>query len=156
MNDTFTTDFSTNVTSNVTFNITDEEYGLLTRVFITVFAVILSFLTVAGNVMVMVSFKINKQLQTISNYFLFSLAVADLSIGLISMPLFTMYTVLGYWPLGPHVCDLWLALDYLASNASVLNLLTISFDRYFSVTRPLTYRATRTNAKAFTMIGECR
>lgn len=31
--------------------------------------------------MVMLSFKVDKQLQTISNYFLFSLAVADITIG---------------------------------------------------------------------------
>jgi 7 transmembrane receptor (rhodopsin family) len=100
----------------------------------------------------MISFKIDKQLQTISNYFLFSLAIADLAIGLISMPLFTMSTILGHWPLGPVVCDTWLALDYLASNASVLNLLIISFDRYFSVTRPLTYRAKRTTNRAAVMV----
>lgn len=102
---------------------------------------------------VMISFKIDKQLQTISNYFLFSLAIADLAIGLISMPLFTMSTIMGHWPLGPFVCDTWLALDYLASNASVLNLLIISFDRYFSVTRPLTYRAKRTTNRAAFMIA---
>jgi muscarinic acetylcholine receptor M3 len=131
-----------------------HQYGVWGRVMIVVVAVFLSLTTVLGNIMVMISFKIDKQLQTISNYFLFSLAVADFAIGLISMPLFTLYTVLGYWPLGPHVCDTWLALDYLASNASVLNLLIISFDRYFSVTRPLTYRAKRTTLKAAIMIGE--
>ena len=41
----------------------------------------LSLVTIAGNLMVMISFKMDKQLQTISNYFLFSLAVADFIIG---------------------------------------------------------------------------
>lgn len=120
--------------------------------FIALVSFVLSCVTVLGNIMVMVSFKIDKQLQNISNYFLFSLALADFFIGLISMPLFTVYTILGYWPFGKHVCDGWLALDYLASNASVLNLLLISFDRYFSVTRPLTYRAKRTKGKALLFI----
>lgn len=148
------------ILSNDSYNISNgldcsgepHQYGVWERVLIVVVAVFLSLTTVLGNIMVMISFKIDKQLQTISNYFLFSLAVADFAIGLISMPLFTLYTVLGYWPLGPHICDTWLALDYLASNASVLNLLIISFDRYFSVTRPLTYRAKRTTTKAAIMI----
>nr|XP_050854072.1 muscarinic acetylcholine receptor DM1 isoform X1 [Vespula vulgaris]XP_050854073.1 muscarinic acetylcholine receptor DM1 isoform X1 [Vespula vulgaris]XP_050854074.1 muscarinic acetylcholine receptor DM1 isoform X1 [Vespula vulgaris]XP_050854075.1 muscarinic acetylcholine receptor DM1 isoform X1 [Vespula vulgaris]XP_050854076.1 muscarinic acetylcholine receptor DM1 isoform X1 [Vespula vulgaris]XP_050854077.1 muscarinic acetylcholine receptor DM1 isoform X1 [Vespula vulgaris]XP_050854078.1 mu len=152
---------ATEIPSNDTYNVSNGldcggepyQYGILERVGIVIVAIILSLVTVIGNIMVMISFKIDKQLQTISNYFLFSLAVADFAIGLISMPLFTVYTVLGYWPLGPYVCDTWLALDYLASNASVLNLLIISFDRYFSVTRPLTYRARRTTLKAAIMIG---
>lgn len=146
-------------TNQTSFNETEEmgspglRYTIPTMVILAIVATMLSILTVAGNVMVMISFKIDKQLQTISNYFLFSLAIADFAIGLISMPLFSMSTILGYWPLGPYVCDTWLALDYLASNASVLNLLIISFDRYFSVTRPLTYRAKRTTSRAAIMIG---
>ncbi|XP_055538267.1 muscarinic acetylcholine receptor DM1 isoform X2 [Wyeomyia smithii] len=132
---------------------TEPTYSLVQIIILGIIATVLSILTVAGNVMVMISFKIDKQLQTISNYFLFSLAIADFAIGLISMPLFSVTTLLGYWPLGPHICDTWLALDYLASNASVLNLLIISFDRYFSVTRPLTYRAKRTTTRAAIMIG---
>ena len=95
----------------------------------------------------MVSFKIDKQLQTISNYFLLSLAVADLIIGAFSVPLFTVMLIMEKWPFSSHLCDAWLAIDYLASNASVWNLMMISIDRYFSVTRPLSYRAQRTTMK---------
>ena len=51
------------------------------------------------------------------------------------------------WLLGQYVCDLYLSLDYTVSNASVANLILISFDRYFSITRPLTYRVNRTTLK---------
>lgn len=141
-----------NATKSPDDEVPTSPYNPTQMVIIGIVATLLSSLTVTGNLMVMISFKIDKQLQTISNYFLFSLAIADFAIGLISMPLFTLSTILGHWPLGPHICDTWLALDYLASNASVLNLLIISFDRYFSVTRPLTYRAKRTTTRAAMMI----
>ncbi|XP_077407878.1 muscarinic acetylcholine receptor M1 isoform X2 [Vanacampus margaritifer] len=96
--------------------------------------------------------QINKALKTVNNYYLLSLAFADLTIGTLSMNLYTTYIIMNQWALGPVICDLWLAIDYVASNASVMNLLVISFDRYFSVTRPLTYRAKRTTKRAMTMI----
>ena len=89
----------------------------------------LSLVTVIGNILVLVSFKINKALKTVNNYYLLSLAFADLTIGTLSMNLYTTYIIMDQWALGPVVCDLWLAIDYVASNASVMNLLVISFDR---------------------------
>ena len=58
------------------------RYSIPQMVLIAIVAGALSLVTVLGNSMVMISFKIDKQLQTISNYFLFSLAVADFAIGL--------------------------------------------------------------------------
>ena len=68
----------------------------------------------------MVSFKIDKQLQTISNYFLFSLAVADIAIGrqrnkteesvysgMISIPLMTYYIAMRSWGIGYTMCQFW-------------------------------------------------
>uniref|UniRef100_A0A3P9N0L7 Muscarinic acetylcholine receptor n=1 Tax=Poecilia reticulata TaxID=8081 RepID=A0A3P9N0L7_POERE len=144
---------------NMTFQLPEEEFDPLGghtvwQVIIIVFLTgSLSFITVVGNILVLVSFKVNKSLKTVNNYYLLSLAFADLTIGTLSMNLYTTYIIMGQWALGPVVCDLWLAIDYVASNASVMNLLVISFDRYFSVTRPLTYRSKRTTKRAMTMIA---
>ncbi|XP_052442994.1 muscarinic acetylcholine receptor M5b [Carassius gibelio] len=135
------------------FAILPTSYSLLEVIIIATVSAVVSLITIVGNVLVMLSFKVNSQLKTVNNYYLLSLAFADLIIGVFSMNLYTSYILMGYWSLGNIACDLWLALDYVASNASVMNLLVISFDRYFSITRPLTYRAKRTPKRAGIMIG---
>uniref|UniRef100_A0A8D0G2L7 Muscarinic acetylcholine receptor n=1 Tax=Sphenodon punctatus TaxID=8508 RepID=A0A8D0G2L7_SPHPU len=139
-----------NLNSNST---TVNRHNLWEVITIATVTAIVSLITIVGNILVMISFKVNSQLKTVNNYYLLSLACADLIIGIFSMNLYTSYILIGYWSLGSLACDLWLALDYVASNASVMNLLVISFDRYFSITRPLTYRAKRTPKRAGIMIG---
>ncbi|KAM3717752.1 Muscarinic acetylcholine receptor [Dirofilaria immitis] len=140
--------------SNFTIEYIQQQIDHPKLICIIAIGSVFAILTTGGNLMVMISFKIDKQLQTISNYFLFSLAVADIAIGLVSIPVMTYYMAADtIWGLGYAMCQFWLCLDYMMCNASVLNLLLISFDRYFSVTRPLTYRPRRTAKKAFMMIA---
>jgi hypothetical protein len=47
----------------------------------------------------------------------------------------------------------WLSADYTASTASILNLLTLSLDRYYSITAPLKYLGKRTRSRALIMIA---
>ncbi|GFN97723.1 muscarinic acetylcholine receptor m5-like [Plakobranchus ocellatus] len=147
---------STDVLEASTQSLSEEALGVerttLEVVLISIVVTLLAIVTSGGNLLVIVAFKIDKNLQTVSNYFLLSLAVADLTIGVVSMPLYTVYLMMGYWPLRAIMCDIWLSLDYTMSNASVANLIIISFDRYLSITRPLTYRAKRTPRRAATMI----
>ncbi|CAD5113098.1 DgyrCDS2289 [Dimorphilus gyrociliatus] len=68
------------------------------------------------------------------------------------MPLSLVNQLLGYWPFGTVMCDLWLATDVLFSTASILNLVLISLDRYWSITKPMTYVRQRTKKRVLVMI----
>lgn len=127
--------------------------ALYKTILIIVGGTILSVLTTGGNLLVLISFRVNKQLRTVTNYFLLSLAIADFTIGFFSMPIFFTFFERDQWPFGPFLCDVWLSVDYTMSNASVANLLLICFDRYLSITRPLTYRSKRTPKRASIMIS---
>ena len=85
--------------------------------------------------------------------FILSLAIADLIVGLIVMPLSSTYVIFGDWILGIFVCQLWLVIDYTASTASIFNLLILSLDRYWSIRSPLKYLCKRTKKRALAMIG---
>ncbi len=140
------------LSNNCTSTITSS--GTLSKTILVIIAgSILSLLTTLGNLLVLISFRINKQLRTVTNYFLLSLAIADFTIGIFSMPLFFAYFEKDRWPFDSFLCDVWLSVDYTMSNASVANLLLICFDRYFSITRPLTYRTKRTPKRVSLMIA---
>ena len=62
---------------------------MLSKVVLAIVFGIIAFVTVVGNIMVMVSFKMDKQLQTISNYFLFRCICFFTFLALLVAPHFT-------------------------------------------------------------------
>jgi hypothetical protein len=82
-----------------------------------------------------------------------SLAVSDLCVALLVMPMALVYEVLGTWPFGARACDTWVAFDVLSCTASILNLCMISVDRYWAITRPLDYGVKRTPARMISCVA---
>ncbi|XP_072488228.1 histamine H3 receptor-like [Notamacropus eugenii] len=97
--------------------------------------------TVLGNALVILAFVVDRSLRTQGNFFFLNLAIADLLVGGFCIPLYIPYVLTGEWKFGKALCKLWLVMDYLVCTASVFNIVLISFDRFNSVTRAVTYRA---------------
>nr|ANO38984.1 GCR001 [Schmidtea mediterranea] len=122
--------------------------------FVGVLFGILVLTTISGNILVIVSVIMERNLRTITNFFIVSLACADLLMGCVVMP-FSAYSELsaGYWIFGYHWCDLWHAFDVLSSTASILNLCMIAIERFWATENPITYGSRMSHKRCIVMIA---
>lgn len=107
-------------------------------------AALFCLLITVGNLMIIIAVVINplKKLRSPFNYFITNLALTDLIIGIISMPLAIYLHVLQY--LNKKSDNLSFTFSYVffftSTTASVLCLITLSIDRNIAITFPVKYR----------------
>lgn len=105
---------------------------------------------VVGNLLTCSVIARNKMMWTPTNYYLFSLAVSDLLVLLLGMPL-ELYELWQNYPflLGEGGCYFKTFLFETVCLASILNVTALSMERYIAVVHPLRakYVVTRTHAK---------
>lgn len=106
----------------------------------TLILVVIPALTLFGNSLVVLSVWREMSLRTATNYFIVSLAVADIMVAVLVMPLAVYVEVNNaVWTFGDVMCDAWVACDVMCCTASILNLTAICVDRFIAVTRPIQY-----------------
>ncbi|KAM4618605.1 D(4) dopamine receptor-like [Polymixia lowei] len=105
-----------------------------------IFGVLLIVVIICGNLLVCLSVYMEKALKTTTNYFIVSLAVADLMLAVLVLPLF-VYSEFqdGVWSLNMTVCDGLMTMDVMLCTASIFNLCAISIDRFIAVSIPFNY-----------------
>ncbi|XP_033149887.1 5-hydroxytryptamine receptor 1A isoform X2 [Drosophila busckii] len=101
------------------------------------FVVFFIFAGGLGNILVCLAVALDRKLQNVTNYFLFSLAIADLLVSLFVMPMGAIPAFLGYWPLGFTWCNVYVTCDVLACSSSILHMCFISLGRYLGIRNPL-------------------
>ncbi|GAB1285184.1 Neuromedin-U receptor 1 [Apodemus speciosus] len=96
----------------------------------------------------------HKAMRTPTNFYLFSLAVSDLLVLLLGLPL-ELYDMQHNYPfqLGKSACHFRVLLFETVCLASVLNVTALSVERYVAVVRPLHAKSVMTRAHVRRMLG---
>ena len=129
-----------------------HPYPISITIAFAIIGTFVSLLTVFGNILVLISFFVDRQIRQPTNYFIFSLAVSDFLIGFVSMPFLTLTIYKNKWVLGSFLCDIWLSLDYTICLASIYTVLLITVDRFCSVKIPAKYRNWRTEKRIIFLV----
>ncbi|MFT7809976.1 alpha-2Da adrenergic receptor-like [Arapaima gigas] len=114
---------------------------------------VIILVTIVGNVLVVVAVFTSRALRAPQNLFLVSLASADILVATLVIPFSLANEVMGYWYFGSKWCAFYLALDVLFCTSSIVHLCAISLDRYWSVTKAVSYNMKRTPRRIKCMIA---
>ncbi|XP_065203568.1 adenosine receptor A1 [Planococcus citri] len=119
----------------------------------TVSEVLVSAVTIVGNSLVLVAFKRERKLRRRTNYYIISLAVADLLVGLIGIPCAILASV--GLPRQFHACLFSVSLLIVLCTISIFSLVAVSVDRYWAILYPMSYSRNVTSKFALGIICLC-
>ena len=117
-----------------------------------IIAWILIFVTVFGNGLVIFLFTKQRNLRTTTNWFIASLAVADLGMGLVHSPRYS------FCPINQKTCvneavKIAFSVGQIFAYASVTNLCILTLDRYLAIVKPLRYVTFMTKKRVVLLIA---
>ncbi|XP_010386057.2 adenosine receptor A2b [Rhinopithecus roxellana] len=107
---------------------------------------VIAALSVAGNVLVCAAVGTASALQTPTNYFLVSLAAADVAVGLFAIP-FAITISLGFCT-DFYGCLFLACFVLVLTQSSIFSLMAVAVDRYLAVCVPLRYKSLVTGTRA--------
>ncbi|KAL8194501.1 UNVERIFIED_CONTAM: putative G-protein coupled receptor 19 [Gekko kuhli] len=108
---------------------------------------VLWLLSIFGNSLVCLVIHRSRRTQSTTNYFVVSMACADLLLSVGSTPLVLLQLASGRWTLGSLMCKLVRYLQYLTPGVQIYVLLSICMDRFYTIVYPLSFKVSREKAK---------
>ena len=100
---------------------------------------VIIFAAIFGNLLVIISVCRHYKLRITTNYFIVSLACADILVAAFAMTFNASVAITGRWLFNQGICDFWTSCDVLFSTASIMHLCCISLERYYAIIKPLDY-----------------
>ncbi|KPP58314.1 hypothetical protein Z043_123872, partial [Scleropages formosus] len=114
---------------------------------------LIAALSVLGNVLVCWAVCLNSNLQSVTNFFVVSLAAADIAVGVLAIP-FAIAISTGFCA-HFYGCLFIACFVLVLTQSSIFSLLAIAIDRYIAIKIPLRYNSLVTGQRAKSIIGVC-
>ncbi|XP_067458578.1 adenosine A2a receptor a [Thunnus thynnus] len=118
-----------------------------------VLELLIAVFSVLGNVLVCWAVCLNSNLQSITNFFVVSLAVADIAVGVLAIP-FAIVISTGFCS-NFYGCLFIACFVLVLTQSSIFSLLAIAIDRYIAIKIPLRYNSLVTGRRARGIIAIC-
>ena len=125
---------SSRLISDLTVHLTMPDDPVASVLYI-ILELLIALFSVVGNVLVCWAVCLNSNLQSITNFFVVSLAVADIAVGVLAIP-FAIAISTGF-------CSYFYGCLFIAcfvlvlTQSSIFSLLAIAIDRYIAIKMPL-------------------
>lgn len=132
--------FDINVTT-LSPNVNETEDWSLDVAYVTL-ELLAALVTTVGNACVIVVFLKYRSMRSVTNYYVLSLAVADLLVGMIAVPFAIVTSV--ELPKLFEACLFMNSLLMALCTSSIFSLVALSIDRYIAIIYPLHYKTTMT------------
>ncbi|XP_054166077.1 allatostatin-A receptor-like [Oppia nitens] len=141
-----TTDIDTNISNNRIFMQNPYEIlnpSAINPAFIPIIVThgITFLIGIIGNILVIITWSLRGRLRSPTAVFLVSLAVADMLLLLVFVPLETLEYFVISWDTGGNVCKMSSYVEMLSGMATVLNLVAVSIERFLVIVYPIKARS---------------
>ncbi|XP_033329877.2 adenosine receptor A2b isoform X1 [Megalopta genalis] len=144
-----TTELADNVTLTAVTASTSSELNPL----YTVCEILVAVCAIFGNGLVIIVFSKERKLRRRTNYYIISLATADLLVGLFAIP-FAILASIGL-PTNLHACLFTVSVLMVLCTISIFCLVAVSVDRYWAILHPMGYSRTVRTKTAIGIICLC-
>ncbi|XP_050979725.1 neuropeptide FF receptor 1 isoform X2 [Labeo rohita] len=134
-----------NDSRNLTF-LPFYQHSLAVASVIILAYVLIFLLCMLGNILVCFIVLKNRQMRTVTNIFILNLAISDLLVGILCLPITLVDNLITGWPFDVVICKMSGLVQGASVSASVFTLVAIAVERFRCIVYPFQRKLTRRQA----------
>ena len=128
------------------YGLEEDQKGYQRAIELSVLVIVWT-LSVFGNILVCLVIYRSRRVQSTTNFFVVSLAISDLLMSILCVPMIASRIAVSRWIIGSAMCRLVRFIQFFVPTTVNFILLCVCIDRFYTIIYPLSFKITRGTAK---------